>query len=46
MSMYKCGKCGREVLLEKDASIRCPFCGYKILFKERSPQIVKKVIAK
>lgn len=43
--MYKCGNCGKEVALEKDAPIRCPFCGSKILFKERSPQIVKKVKA-
>jgi DNA-directed RNA polymerase subunit RPC12/RpoP len=40
--MYKCGSCGKNAELGSGGPIRCPSCGYKILFKER-PQIVKKV---
>ncbi|GBE55516.1 MAG TPA: DNA-directed RNA polymerase subunit P [Euryarchaeota archaeon] len=42
--MYRCGNCGKEVDLGKDDSARCPFCGYKILFKIR-PQRAKRVKA-
>ncbi len=44
--MYKCLKCAKEVdddqLKEK---IRCPFCGYRILMKER-PKTSSKVSAR
>ncbi|MFQ5887299.1 MAG: DNA-directed RNA polymerase subunit P [Candidatus Hydrothermarchaeales archaeon] len=40
--MYKCSKCGKTVELEAGAPVRCPFCGHKILFKERSK--VKRTI--
>ncbi|WP_456474212.1 DNA-directed RNA polymerase subunit P [Candidatus Pyrohabitans sp.] len=40
--MYRCGGCQREVELAKDDPVRCPFCGYKILFKIR-PGVVKRV---
>ena len=43
--MYKCGSCGRMVELKADEPTRCPFCGYKILFKERS-KVVKRVKAR
>ncbi len=43
--MYRCGSCGKNVELGSEDPIRCPFCGYKILFKER-PGIVKKVKAR
>lgn len=43
--MYKCGNCGKIVKIGKDDPIRCPFCGHKLLFKER-PKIVKKVKAR
>ena len=33
-------ECGKVV--EDIKSIKCPYCGYRILYKER-PQIVKKV---
>ncbi|MEE8168270.1 MAG: DNA-directed RNA polymerase subunit P [Candidatus Hydrothermarchaeales archaeon] len=33
---YRCGNCNREVGLSDGELIRCPFCGHKILFKERS----------
>ncbi|MFH0962201.1 MAG: DNA-directed RNA polymerase subunit P [archaeon] len=35
--MYKCMKCGKEVALDSNEKrIRCPYCGYKILVKQRS----------
>ncbi|MDP6459754.1 MAG: DNA-directed RNA polymerase subunit P [Candidatus Hydrothermarchaeota archaeon] len=40
--MYRCGKCKKSVKLKSEEPTRCPFCGYKILFKER-PKIVKRV---
>ncbi len=42
--MYKCLGCGKEVeISELDRRIRCPYCGYRILVKERA-KVVKKVI--
>ncbi len=43
--MYRCGNCQRELELAKDEPVRCPFCGYKILFKVRSAT-VKRVKAR
>lgn len=43
--MYRCGKCGRVIELGPKEQVRCPFCGYKILFKERS-RTVKVVKAR
>lgn len=40
--MYWCGSCKRTVNLKPEDPVRCPFCGHKILFKER-PGIVKRV---
>jgi len=40
MKMYKCGNCGKTVEIGK-GGVRCPFCGYKILFKERSGNVRK-----
>jgi DNA-directed RNA polymerase subunit P len=35
--MYRCMKCGKDVKVEpKEKRIRCPFCGYKVLIKQRS----------
>jgi len=37
---YKCGRCGHEVSLEDleyIGSIKCPNCGYRILYKVRPP---------
>ena len=44
--MYKCLKCEKEIDLEqvKD-KIRCPFCGYRIIFKKR-PNTVTNVLAR
>jgi DNA-directed RNA polymerase subunit P len=36
--MYRCGNCGKNVETDKGV-VRCPFCGYKILFKERSGNV-------
>lgn len=43
--MYKCANCNKAVELGKDDPVRCPFCGNKILFKER-PKTVKTVKAR
>jgi len=43
--MYRCGQCGKEVELEPGAPVRCPFCGFKVIFKTR-PKVVKKVKAR
>jgi DNA-directed RNA polymerase subunit RPC12/RpoP len=37
MSTYKCFDCGRIIKPEYvKKKIRCPYCGYKILFKART----------
>jgi len=46
--MYKCIKCGK--ILDKDSldfsqSIKCPFCGGRVLIKVR-PLLSKKIEAK
>ncbi len=45
--MYKCINCGREVKIDlaKAKKIICPFCGYRIIEKERPP-VVKDIEAK
>jgi DNA-directed RNA polymerase subunit P len=43
--MYRCANCWKPVELGKEDPVRCPFCGHKILFKER-PRVVKKVKAR
>lgn len=42
--MYKCGNCGK-VVETGEGGVRCPFCGYKILFKTRSGE-VRTVLAR
>jgi DNA-directed RNA polymerase subunit P len=42
--MYRCRKCRKQVDLKPEDPVRCPFCGYKILYKER-PKVVKRVHA-
>lgn len=41
--MYECGRCGRELenIVE---SLRCPYCGYRIIYKAR-PLVAKMVTA-
>ncbi len=45
--VYKCLSCGRQVDIElkKAKKIMCPYCGYRILKKNR-PSVVKRVPAK
>ena len=46
--VYECISCGRRVEyseLERYISFRCPYCGYRIFRKVRTP-IVKKVKAR
>ncbi|MEE8401026.1 MAG: DNA-directed RNA polymerase subunit P [Candidatus Hydrothermarchaeaceae archaeon] len=42
--MYNCGNCGK-VVETGEGGVRCPFCGYKILFKARSGE-VRTVLAR
>jgi DNA-directed RNA polymerase subunit RPC12/RpoP len=42
--MYKCVNCGK-VIKEELTKVRCPYCGFRILAKER-PKTVKKVLAR
>ena len=45
--MYKCLECGREVEVDLGSTkkIICPFCGYRIVRKDR-PTVVKRVHAR
>lgn len=42
--MYKCVKCKR-IITKIDGSVRCPYCGARILSKMR-PEILKRVQAR
>ena len=44
--MYKCLNCGKEVRFELRTAkkIICPYCGYRIIRKDR-PKVVKKVLS-
>jgi DNA-directed RNA polymerase subunit P len=43
--VYKCAHCKQTVELDKEfAGVRCPFCGHRILVKER-PTSIKRVKA-
>ena len=44
--MYMCLNCRKEIDIKKiKESVRCPFCGYRILVKER-PKTITKVKAR
>jgi len=43
--MYKCGKCGKRLEMKKEDPIRCPYCGGKLLLKERA-NVIKRVEAR
>lgn len=48
MPQYMCSKCRRIVSMTELFAlpgVRCPFCGYKILYKVR-PSIVKEIKTK
>ncbi len=32
---YKCGKCGTKVTTIEEGMVRCPSCGYRIIYKTR-----------
>jgi len=38
---YNCGDCGSEVVLRPGDIVICRECGYRILYKKRTKQIVQ-----
>ena len=36
---YKCSRCKRDVTLDEYGGIRCPYCGHRVLLKERGGDI-------
>jgi DNA-directed RNA polymerase subunit RPC12/RpoP len=34
---YKCGKCGTPVSSIEEGMVRCPSCGFRIIYKTRDP---------
>jgi DNA-directed RNA polymerase subunit P len=36
---YKCSRCKRDVQLDEYSGVRCPYCGHRILLKERSGDV-------
>lgn len=38
--MYRCAKCEKQI--EELDQVRCPYCGFRIIVKER-PKVVKRV---
>ena len=43
--MYVCPNCKRDVDFLPEGKVRCPHCGFRLLFKRRPP-VVKTVKAK
>ena len=44
--MYECGGCGRVMeKIDLSLPIRCPYCGYRVLYKQRLP-LAKQVKAR
>ncbi|BCU70748.1 DNA-directed RNA polymerase subunit P [Stygiolobus caldivivus] len=42
MARYRCGKCWKEfddTQLKALPGVRCPYCGYKVIFMVRKPTI-------
>ena len=35
--MYRCGKCKKEIKTLDAKFVRCPYCGWRILYKGRQP---------
>lgn len=45
MTSYKCFECGKKIKSEYvKKKVRCPYCGSKILFKERTVNTKIKAI--
>jgi len=42
---YVCFKCNKIVEMERGSRVRCPFCGGKILYKQK-PEVVISVDVK
>lgn len=38
---YICGGCGKDVKLDKDAGIRCIYCGHRIFYKKRERKLLQ-----
>ncbi|KAF5628562.1 DNA-directed RNA polymerase and III subunit RPABC4 [Fusarium sp. NRRL 25303] len=38
---YICGDCGGSVTLGKDATVACPHCAGRVLYKERTKRMVQ-----
>ena len=36
---YKCSRCKRDVELDEYGGVRCPYCGHRVLLKERSRDV-------
>jgi DNA-directed RNA polymerase, subunit P (EC 2.7.7.6) len=36
---YKCSRCKRDVQLDEYGGVRCPYCGHRVLLKERSADV-------
>lgn len=36
---YRCSRCKRDVELDEYSGVRCPYCGHRVLLKERSGDI-------
>lgn len=36
---YRCSRCKRDVVLDEYSGVRCPYCGHRVLLKERSGAI-------
>lgn len=45
MAIWVCYRCGKEVITKEELPKRCPYCGFRILFKKRPP-IVKRLKAR
>mgnify|MGYP001241877099 CR=1 FL=1 len=38
---YRCGECAKDVIIKAKDAIRCRECGYRILMKKRTKQVVQ-----
>lgn len=36
---YRCARCKRNVSLDEYGGVRCPYCGHRVLLKERSTDV-------
>lgn len=45
MSKYKCVRCGKEIKDLPEGSVRCPYCSFRVVEKQRA-EVVKEVLAR